>query len=781
VKNWRKYRLLGLFALLGAGYWFSLPANLFRDPASTIVESADGHLLGAKIAADGQWRFPAQKTGSIKYAICLMAYEDKHFMRHKGVDFVATGRAFWHNLRQGKIVEGGSTITMQVIRLMRKGKPRTIKEKIIEWFLATRLEWRYTKREILELYMAHAPFGGNVVGVEAAAWRYFGRSSQHLSWAEAAMLAVLPNAPALIHPGRNRSTLLKKRNTLLDNLCHLGLLNEEDKQLAQLEPLPDKPFALPMLAPHLVERLAKTKEGERAVTTIDYFLQQRATHVVNAHAEQLRGNGVHNAAALIIDNRSGGVLAYTGNVTGRNSKEYGEDVDLIMAPRSTGSILKPFLYAGLIDEGDVLPNTLVPDVPTFLSGFAPQNFKKSFDGAVPVHEALERSLNVPWVRLLQDFGLNRFYELLKKMGIASLKFPSEHYGLSLILGGAEASLWDICSIYASMSRTLDNFTVHHSQYAPNDWRKPVLIPQENVPPAAVGEDCLISAAACWLVFDALSEVQRPEEEAEWKTFPSSRRVAWKTGTSYGNRDAWAVGVTPHYTVGVWVGNASGEGRPMLTGVGSAAPVLFDLFNLLPPTPWYAQPFDEMTSIAVCRQSGHRATALCEETDSMWVASSGLDTPPCPYHVLVHLDRHGKYRVNADCEEAHHIISRAWFVLPPVQEWYYRTKHYTYKPLPPVDPRCTTVAQQRPMALIYPDNGLAVVLTKQMSGELGKIELQATHRRRSAIIYWHLDEVYLGATQYFHSMPVIPSAGLHAITLVDDEGLSLTSRFRVEEK
>ncbi|MDR0737768.1 MAG: penicillin-binding protein 1C [Prevotellaceae bacterium] len=781
MKNWRKYRLLGLFALLGAGYWFSLPAGLFRDPASTIVESADGHLLGAKIAADGQWRFPAQKIGSIKYAICLMAYEDKHFMQHKGIDFLAIGRAFWHNLRQGKIVEGGSTISMQVIRLMRKGKPRTIKEKIIECILATRLEWRYTKREILELYMAHAPFGGNVVGVEAAAWRYFGRSSQHLSWAEAAMLAVLPNAPALIHPGRNRSTLLKKRNTLLDDLCRLGLLNEEDKQLAQLEPLPDKPFALPMLAPHVVERLAKTKEGERAVTTIDYFLQQHATQVVNTHAEQLRGNSVHNAAAVIIDNRSGGVLAYIGNVTGRNNKEYGEDVDLIMAPRSTGSILKPFLYAGLIDEGDVLPNTLVPDVPTFLSGFAPQNFKKSFDGAVPVHEALERSLNVPWVRLLQDFGLNKFYVLLKKMGITSLKFPSEHYGLSLILGGAEASLWDICSVYASMSRTLDNFTVHHSQYAPNDWRKPVLTPQEQASPVAVSEDYLISAAACWLVFDALSEVQRPEEEAEWKTFPSSRRVAWKTGTSYGNRDAWAVGVTPHYTVGVWVGNASGEGRPMLTGVGSAAPVLFDLFNLLPPTSWYAQPFDEMTHIAVCRKSGHRATALCEETDSMWVASSGLDTPPCPYHVLVHLDRHGKYRVNADCEEAHHIISRSWFVLPPVQEWYYRTKHYAYKPLPPVDPRCATVVQQRPMALIYPENGLAVVLTKQMSGELGKIELQATHRRRSAIMYWHLDEVYLGATQYFHSMPVTPSAGLHTITLVDDEGLSLTSRFRVEKK
>jgi penicillin-binding protein 1C len=702
-------------------------------------------------------------------------------MRHKGIDFLATGRAFWHNMRRGKVVEGGSTITMQVIRLMRKGKPRTIKEKIIECILATRLEWRYSKREILELYMAHAPFGGNVVGVEAAAWRYFGRASGHLSWAEAAMLAVLPNAPALIHPGRNRNALLIKRDALLDQLCQLGWLTEEDKRLAQLEPLPGKPFALPAWAPHVVERLAQTNEGENITTTIDYFLQRNAMHAVNTPAAQLWGHSVNNAAALIIDNRSGSVLAYVGNVTGRNSKEYGEDVDLITAPRSTGSIMKPFLYAGLVDEGDLLPNTLVPDVPTSLSGFMPQNYKKSFDGAVPVHEALERSLNVPWVRLLQDFGLNKFYALLKKTGITSLNFPAEHYGLSLILGGAEASLWDICSVYASMSRTLAHFSTYNSQYAMADWRKPVLVPQENAPEAAVGGEYVISAAACWLVFDALAEVQRPEEEAEWKSFPSSRRVAWKTGTSYGNRDAWAVGVTPDYTIGVWAGNASGEGRPMLTGVGSAAPVLFDLFNLLPPTSWYAQPFDEMIRIAVCRKSGHRATALCEEVDSMWVARSGLDTPPCPYHVLVHLDRHGKYRVNADCEEAHRIISRPWFVLPPVQEWYYRARHYAYKPLPPVDPRCSTVMQQSPMALVYPGDGLAVVPTKQMSGEVGKVELQATHRRREAVIYWHLDEVYVGATQYFHSMPVVPSAGLHTITLVDEEGVSLQSRFRVDEK
>jgi penicillin-binding protein 1C len=781
VKYRRKYWLIGLLVALATWYYFLLPTVLFNDPTSTLLESADGQLLGAKIAADGQWRFPQGHTFSTKYTVCLIAYEDRRFAWHNGVDIGAVGRAFWHNLRQGKIAEGGSTISMQVIRLMRKGKPRTVTEKIIESVMATRLEWRYSKRDILLLYMAHAPFGSNVVGLEAAAWRYFGRSPHDLSWAEAAMLAVLPNAPALIHPGRNRKALLEKRNALLRALCTMGFLTDEDARLAQLEPLPDKPFALPMQAPHLLERLAKTNEGTLIHTTLDAVLQERATRVVNDHAQRLQGNSVNNAAALIIDNRSGRVVAYVGNVTGRGNKEHGEDVDIIMAPRSTGSILKPFLYAALLDEGEVLPNMLVPDVPTYISGFAPQNFSKRFDGAVPVHEALERSLNVPWVRMLQDFGLNKFYELLKKTGITTLTFPADHYGLSLILGGAEASLWDISAGYASLSRTLNHFTVYNGKYDAGDWQKPVFMPHTAPSATVLSDEGQISAAACWLVFDALSEVRRPEEEAEWQSFPSSRRVAWKTGTSYGNRDAWAVGTTPAYTIGVWVGNASGEGRPMLTGVGSAAPVLFDLFNLLPSTSWYAQPFDEMAKIAVCRQSGHRTTELCEEADSMWVPLSGLDTQPCPYHVLVHLDSRGQFRVNADCEAAHRLVSRAWFVLPPVQEWYYRTKHYTYQPLPPIDPRCATVVQSLPMAVVYPENGLAVVLTKQLDGAMGKLDLQATHRRREATLYWHLDEIYLGATQYIHHMPVVPEPGLHTLTLIDDEGLRLKSRFRVENK
>jgi penicillin-binding protein 1C len=255
-------------------------------------------------------------------------------------------------------------------------------------------------------------------------------------------------------------------------------------------------------------------------------------------------------------------------------------------------------------------------------------------------------------------------------------------------------------------------------------------------------------------------------------FSSGRKIAWKTGTSHGNRDAWAVGVTTGYVVGVWVGNASGEGRPLLTGVGYAAPLMFDVFNLLPRSKgWFRQPYDEMTKIAVCRQSGHRAGECCEDVDSILVTQAGLLSGLCPYHRLIHLDREEKYRVNSSCYPTHEMVHKPWFVLPPAQEWYYRRHHADYRPLPPIDPRCS-IDESSPMQMIYPTCGITVVATKQLSGEKGKIVLQAAHNRAKSTIYWHIDEQYIGETHDNHQLAYLPDAGNHTITLIDDEGYSL---------
>jgi len=769
--------------LLFAGFLL-LPSSFDEEPASTVIESADGYLLGAKIAADGQWRFPAFGTLPDKYAKALVAFEDRRFYYHLGIDPIAVGRALWKNVQKGKIVEGGSTISMQTVRLMRKGKSRTVFEKMIEAVLALRLEFRYSKKEILALYARHAPFGGNVVGIDAAAWRYFGRAAADLSWAEAAMLAVLPNTPSLIHPGRNREQLLNKRNALLQKLSAKGYFSADDLPLYCEEPLPDKPLPLPADAPHLLERLAQTNRGEEIITTIRYHLQQRAVEVVNRHALHQSGNKVNNVAAVILENETGRVLAYVGNVTDRANNEQGEKVDVIAAPRSTGSIIKPFLYAAMLDEGTLLPSMLLSDVPTYINGFVPQNYSKTYDGAVEAHAALARSLNIPAVLLLQDYTVERFHVLLRKMGFSTIIYEPSHYGLSLILGGAEVTLWDVTNAYAAMARTVNRFASRSGQYSVSDWQMPVInlkdtsswLPVDYKPTS----DAALSAAACWQVLNALAEVNRPEGEEEWRRFPSSRKVAWKTGTSYGNRDAWAVGTTPNYTVGVWVGNASGEGRPMLTGVTAAAPVLFDLFNLLPPTGWFRQPYDEMTQVLLCRQSGHRATSLCADADTAWILNTALESRPCPYHIQVHLDRTGKYRVTSECEDPYMMTVQSWFVLPPAQEYFYKTKRHSYRQLPSVHPDCLQSAAQRSMELLYPQNGFRIVLTKQLDGSIGRMILQAVHRRAAATIYWHLDKAYIGSTTSQHQLPLIPSPGRHVLTLVDDEGNSITGHFTVEE-
>lgn len=383
-------------ALLLLAYLLCLPRRLFDVPYATVVIDRHGELLGARIAADGQWRFPPTDTAPDKFAHCLVAFEDHYFYLHNGINPVAILRAFVQNVRAGHIVSGGSTITMQTIRLSR-GERRTVGEKLIEIILASRLECRYSKREILALYAAHAPFGGNVVGVEAAAWRYFGHASAELSWAEAATLAVLPNAPSMIHLSRNREALLRKRNRLLRDLRRRGVIDDTDYELALGEALPAEPLPLPGIAPHLVADFCRTHPGERIVSTIDKGMQTQVERLMAQwHAEFLQQD-IRDMAAIIVDVRTARVLVYCGN-TRFDEHQPGSQVDIIRAPRSTGSILKPLLYCAALQDGDILPRTLLPDIPINVNGFAPQNFNLQFEGAVPASEVIARSLNVPSVR-----------------------------------------------------------------------------------------------------------------------------------------------------------------------------------------------------------------------------------------------------------------------------------------------------------------------------------------------------------------------------------------------
>lgn len=776
--------LLGLFTW----FWFCLPRQLFHEPTSFVIEDAQGNLLGATVADDGQWRFPGQKEVPEKFKQCIIAYEDKRFYRHWGVDPLAMVRAIRQNIRHRGVVSGGSTITMQVIRLSRN-KNRNLFQKLVEMIMAVRLEIRCSKKEILSLYAAHAPFGSNVVGLDAAAWRYYGRSPDQLSWGEMAALAVLPNSPALVHPGRNRDVLLRKRNEVLWRLKEKGILDEMAYQLALAEPLPGDPHPLPQLAPHLLQRFRSDYRREdrhtptRLRTTIDGELQQQVMQIVEQHHTPLRDNGIQNLAALVVEVESGRVLSYVGNIYHPEQADLESHVDVVTAPRSPGSLLKPLLLAASLHDGMVLPQALVPDIPTQIGGYMPENFDRQYAGAVPASLAVARSLNIPAVRMLRQYKYNRFYDWLRQAGVTTLHQPADHYGLSLILGGSEVTLWEMAGIYASLARAYQHQRLYNGRLVHADLHMPVYREQEL---SAHPNDTAVSSlpmdmTSLWFMFQAMGEVMRPGEEGLWQQFSSSRRIAWKTGTSFGFRDGWAIGVTPGHVVAVWVGNTDGEGRAGLIGVRTAAPVMFDIFRLLPASGWFDPPAYDYAFIPVCRQSGFKAGPYCTDTVNQLVPAAGYRSPVCPYHQLVHLDPTGQFQVNASCESPDRMLHTGWFVLPPGMEHYYRQYHADYKPLPPYREGCGNTSPEESMDLYYPQPGARIYIPVEISGQRGSTVFTAAHRDPDMQIYWHLDQQFLGATRYKHQMAVSPPAGKHILTLVDEQGSRITRSFEVLEK
>lgn len=781
-KLWNKYKQskkrykigLPILIILFICYIFCLPSPLFDVPYSTIVSDRKGELLGARIAADEQWRFPATDTVSEKYKTCLIEFEDQYFRTHWGINPLSIVRAVKQNIKDEKIVSGASTITMQTIRMSRN-RERTFWEKLKEMILATRLEFSYSKDEILSLYASHAPMGGNVIGIEAASWRYFGHGAATLSWSEAATLAVLPNSPALMHFGRNRDKLLSKRNRLLDKLYKKGYLDEIDYELAVSEPLPYSPHTLPQIAPHLVTKIYLERKGEHIISTIDKHQQELTETILERWNAEFAQNGINNIAALVIDIDKNEVIAYCGNVHFEKNTS-GNQVDIIQAPRSTGSILKPFLYCAMLQEGELLPNQLLPDVPVNLTGFTPKNFSFKYDGAVPASSALARSLNIPSVICLRDYGVPKFGNLLRKGGMTTINRSNDNYGLSLILGGAEGRLWEISNIYLQMAHSLKDFTRKGKYY---DYNAPTYILEENKDKEIIHRP-LFSAGAVWQTFEALTTVHRPEE-IDWQFIPSMQKIAWKTGTSFGSRDGWSIGITPKYIVGVWVGNSDGEGRPGLTGARTAGMVMFDIFNSLPQSQWFSIPSKDLVDIEVCKESGFLKSINCPESsiDTIQISVKGRNAKACPYHKIVHLSEDKQYQVYEDCAGRRGITHTSWFVLPPLWEKYYKEQNISYKQLPPYSPECKTETSNKLMEFIYPHPNSILSIPKQLDGSIGQIVFEIAHRSPEHRVFWHIDNEYIGETRDFHKKEYTPSLGEHRLTIVDENGTTISTFFTIK--
>ncbi len=759
-------------------FLFCLPKPLFNDSYSVILNDRDGNLLSAKIAKDGQWRFPESKTLNPKFVYSILAFEDEYFFQHKGINPFSIYRAFKQNRKAGKVVSGGSTITMQLTRLIRQNQKRTYYEKFIEIILALRLELTYSKSEILQLYASHAPFGTNVVGVEAASWRYFGRALSELSWSECATLAVLPNSPSIIYPGKNQDKLKQKRDRLLYKLLKLKCINQETCLLSLQEPLPQKPFSLPNKSRHLLNRAVNEHPLENAFhTTIDAEVQNRVLEILTKHSSVLKQNEIHNLCALVLDVNKNEVVSYIGNTPLRDNEPHGEDVDVITANRSTGSLLKPYLYGFMLHDGQLLPNMLVPDIPTQIAGYVPQNFDFTYDGAVPAKQALSRSLNIPAVKMLQQYTIDKFLDRLKQLGLSSMNRSADNYGLSLILGGGEAKLWDMCATYASMARVLNQYN-ESANYHKTDWDKPnyllsnnskKLLKQNNAP--------IISASSVWLTFEAMAEVGRPDIDASWQRLGNAQKIAWKTGTSFGFRDGWAIGISGNYVVGVWVGNADGEGRPGLTGISAAAPILFEIFGSLPKSNWFKMPSSDLKTVEVCKQSGCLASQYCADIKKERIPKNSNTSITCSYHKPIHVDATEQYRVTDACVSPLDMKTVSWFVLPPVQEYYFKTKNPMYKSLPPYKLGCEPEIEKS-MEMIYPKAGTVIYIPYELSGEQGKTVFEVAHRNPSNTVFWHLDGAIIGTTKDIHQLGLNPTKGKHMLSLSDNTGETLNIPFDV---
>ena len=725
---WFKYGTYSLFmAILFA--IFSTYFIFQKEAYSYVALDSKEEVLISKIAKDGQWRFPISNVPDSNYIASLLEFEDKRFFYHLGVDPLAILRAITQNIAKSRVVSGGSTITMQLSRMVLKHKTRSIFAKLSEMIVAIGLEFRFSKSQILKLYSIYASYGGNIVGIGTAKWKYFNKYNIQLSFAEAATLAVLPHQPSLIHTSKNNDRLLHKRNSLLLRLKKNNFISDLDYKLAILEPLPIQKNNLSRASTHALDYLIKTYPDRYIFhTTIDPQILRMASQILYLNHNQFKENLISNAACLVVENSSQKVLAYIGNIldsTNRNDAF----VDMIHAPRSSGSVLKPLLISSMIDKGMISDASIVADIPIQINGFIPENFDRSFSGYSSVRNILKHSLNVPSVKLLQQYGVEPFYRDLKSLGFNTLFRNAEDYGLSLILGGAEITIWDLATVYsnlANIQQTNYNSVIDHKNSVLHQLK---LTKEESLDSNQDTKLLNLSIASVGKMF---SLMRNPYSFSPGEIEHHNSNIAWKTGTSFGFKDAWCITISPKYTVVVWVGNSSGLSRPGIIGLHTAAPIAHAIMDRLNDNSAWLESFNLMKPIHLCKKSGFLASEFCSEIDTSLQCPSAVHLEICKYHKLLVVDSNGTYQVNRFCENNFKLQS--YFILPPIMEFYYKAHNSNYMSAPKLRKDCLDEGQIQSdnVDIIYPTHMSIIKLTKDINAEENQLIFKAVHKRESAL-------------------------------------------------
>jgi len=760
----RKVRILLGLIVLGL---ILLSFPLSEEPSralSRVLLDNKGQLLRVWLNESMQFRFPPGSPLDDKYRRSVIEFEDRRFRWHWGVDPIALLRALRQNLQSGHVKSGASTVTMQVARL-RNPQARTLVAKGMEAWNALRMEWQWGKDRIFSEYASLVPMGGNVVGVEAACWRFFGHSPNHMTWAEASLLAVLPNQPTALNLVRQRPGLLLKRNRLLARLASQGRLDSLSLKQAQTEPLPEGLGAFRFRAPHYAEQVARLAPQGIVRGTLDGNMQDLAERRAQEQLQRLSSLGVHNVAVLVMETATGNVRAYVGSEDWNDTLQAGRN-DGVAAARSTGSLLKPFLYGLALQRGPWTVHSLLEDVPTWYGAFSPLNADQSYSGLVTMQDALARSLNVPAIRMLSEYGLQDFYWWLKGAGLEHLFRAPDRYGLPLVIGGAEASLLEMVPLYAMLARQGSRPSIRLWDGASTDSFN------------------ILSPGAAWQTAQMLTEVKRPDIDEYYQWLDNQVPVSWKTGTSFGARDAWAIGANAQWTIGIWVGNFVGGGIEGISGARSAAPLLFTLFNDLTvrslPT-WADPPNRHLRSVDICSFSGDLASDDCPKKEHLLVPSGARGMKVCAFHHRIVTDRTKRFVVCSRCWNPEDTAWTVELVLPPQAREIMQQKGSEVSQVYSHNPACHALQDGFRFALIYPDEGARIFIPRDFDGKFQRMVAEASHQDAHARLHWFLDGQPLGSTQGQHRMALNLAEGPHILVVQDASAAYRKVKFHVARK
>jgi penicillin-binding protein 1C len=754
-----------LLAVLALALTVPLPDR--RGDWSAAIEYRDGTPAYVFLSRDDKWRLPvALDEVDPAFVAALIALEDRRFWRHSGVDPIAIVRAAASDAVHARRVSGGSTLTMQLARLL-EPRPRTLRAKLVDMFRAVQLDLRLSKREILEEYLSRTPYGGNVEGVESAAWSYFGHAARHLTPLEIATLLAVPQGPTRLSPRPGNALRLRaRRDAILGKLIAAGVFPAIDARTALAEaaatPPPDRLRRMPRQAAHAAVWLHRRHPHDRRVrSTLDAGAQALAEREVALRRGELHGKAIYGGAIVVVDHRSRDVVALVGSLD-FDDTPHGGQIAMFGRPRSPGSTLKPLLYALAIDRGVVLPEFLVADVPTQYGTYRPRNFDGDWSGLVTLQSALARSLNLPFVDLIDRLGVESFVGELARMGVAPSRAAPGQYGLSMIVGGIELTPLELAGLYATLAEdgayrplrlVAGDGAGAHIAAAPFDAPSRIFGP-----------------GAAWLTRQALAQRDRPD-------FPRRRDVAgvppaihWKTGTSFGFRDAWAVGSGPAYTAVVWTGNVDNKPSAELVGSEAAGPLLFDVLEGLasraPAAP--AAPPDDLVDVEICAYSGHVAGDACPERIRARAPVHAVPTAPCPYHQAYEVDRATGRAVLPGCRKPGHDYDRKTFVVLPssITAWL-SARHRAVPEAPVFDDGCAAELTDAAPVMMTPGEGQVVTLIPGVPESHQLVPLSAS--TRAAHLHWFVDGALVGSAPSDQRVYWTPVAGKHEIVVADDAG------------